>query len=65
MAQRSRTTFSKRQKEQARAEKQRDKAARRQERKADPQRVNPLEEEIPLLTAPVVVSDFEYGDSDQ
>jgi len=35
MASRSRTTFQKRQKEIARMEKQRDKAARRQQRKAE------------------------------
>lgn len=65
MAQRSRTTFTKRQKEQARAEKQRDKAAKRLQRKDDPQRVSPLEEEIPLLDGPVLVSDFDDSDSDQ
>ncbi|MBN9663060.1 MAG: hypothetical protein QM757_38065 [Paludibaculum sp.] len=64
MAQRSRTTFTKRQKEQARAEKQRDKAAKRLQRKEDSDRPSPLEEEIPLLHGPVLVSDFDDSDSD-
>ncbi len=42
MATRSRTTFQKRQKEMARAEKQRDKAAKRAQRK-DQERTGPVE----------------------
>ena len=49
MASRSRTTFKKRQKELARIQKQRDKAARRLERKAEKQAgITHLEEDLNL-----------------
>ena len=50
MASRSHTTFKKRQKEQARQEKRRDKAAQRVQRKLEKQPSDP--EEIPVLSGP-------------
>jgi hypothetical protein len=51
MATRSRTSFQKRQKEIARAEKQRDKAAKRAQRKLNPPTENDDENESDVITA--------------
>jgi hypothetical protein len=62
MATRSRTSFQKRQKEIARAEKQRDKQAKRAARKLEPRTP---EEELKVLDRTVRVEDFEDGPEEE
>jgi hypothetical protein len=58
MAGRSSTTFKKRQKELARQDKQREKAAKREQRKVEKEMRGPgAEEELHVLTGPVVYED--------
>jgi hypothetical protein len=62
MATRSRTSFQKRQKEIARAEKQRDKLAKRAARKLEPRTP---EEELRVLDGTERVDDFDDGPEDE
>ena len=62
MATRSRTSFQKRQKEIARAEKQRDKLAKRAARKLEPRTP---EEELRVLDGTLRVDDFDDGPEDE